>query len=66
LERLATTAAGFFEVFDVFDVFELAEPGRAPVVDAARKPELDDVRDVPFALDFAPAVLVADVLCDAD
>jgi hypothetical protein len=63
---LATTAAGFFELFEVFDVFEPAGPGRAPVVDAARKPELDDVCDVPLALDFAAAVLVADALWDAD
>jgi hypothetical protein len=58
LERLATTAAGFF---DVFDVFETLDPDRPAVVDAASL-ALDLVLDV----ELAGAVLVADALCDVD
>lgn len=50
MERLATTAAGFF---DAFEFFETLDPDRPVVADAARN----------LVLDVVP--VLCDVVCDA-
>ena len=63
MERLATTTGCFevFELFEVFDVFEILDPDRPAVVDAANL-----VPDLVLDVEPAGALLVAEVLCDAD